>query len=111
MTMREMIRRWLDENGLSLSYVDVARAISSMLAEGKISGEQWVEAVDAAAAMWRDELAAELSAIPKAAGEQSDASDPGDADGDHASGLASAGFGTDEDYGAFGCDDVAGGEE
>ena len=29
------------------------------------------------------------------------AADPGDMDGDHATGLASAGFGTDEDYGLF----------
>jgi len=31
--------------------------------------------------------------------------DPGDWDGDHESGLASAGFGTDEDYGDFGGDE------
>lgn len=30
--------------------------------------------------------------------------DPGDMDGDHASGLASAGWGTDEDYGSFDSD-------
>lgn len=27
--------------------------------------------------------------------------DPGDMDGDHETGLSSAGFGTDEDYGCF----------
>lgn len=31
-----------------------------------------------------------------------DPADPGDMDGDHGSALASAGFGTDEDYGYFG---------
>jgi hypothetical protein len=33
--------------------------------------------------------------------------DPGDMDGDHASALASCGWGTDEDYGCYdgGCDD------
>jgi hypothetical protein len=30
---------------------------------------------------------------------ESDEADPGDMDGDHASALASAGWGTDEDYG------------
>lgn len=33
---------------------------------------------------------------------EEDLADPGEMDGDHASGLASAGFGTDEDYGDFG---------
>lgn len=33
-----------------------------------------------------------------------DPSDPGDMDGDHDSSMASAGFGTDEDYGCYGED-------
>ena len=37
-----------------------------------------------------------------------DDADPGDMDGDLASGLASAGFGTDEDYRFDGCDDFGG---
>lgn len=36
-----------------------------------------------------------------------DEADPGWADGDHETGLASAGFGTDEDYGMFDCDNFA----
>jgi hypothetical protein len=36
---------------------------------------------------------------------ESDNADPGFKDGDHASALASAGFGTDEDYGSFGGND------
>jgi len=37
--------------------------------------------------------------------EEYDDADPGDMDGDHASGLASAGWGTDEDYLPGGCDE------
>lgn len=33
--------------------------------------------------------------------DEEDEADPGEMDGDHASGLASAGFGTDEDYGGY----------
>jgi hypothetical protein len=44
---------------------------------------------------WVDEAAKELA-------EQYAEADPGEMDGDHASALASAGWGTDEDYGYFG---------
>ncbi len=40
-------------------------------------------------------------------GDEEDEGDCDDSmDGDHESGLASAGFGTDEDYGYYGCDEV-----
>jgi len=52
-----------------------------------------------------DDVFMEDNLFPWLASEEMASADPGDMDGDHETGLASAGWGTDEDYGFFGEED------
>ena len=61
----------------------------------------WVD--DTATELWADDLAASDGSFNSAVGADEDYDDS--MDGDFDSAMASAGYGTDEDYGCYGADD------
>ena len=75
---------------LEAMYTEVCDAYNAAVAEGD---EQFAEILDAA-------IAGLGNALALAHGDEDEYNDS--MDGDHASALASAGWGTDEDYGFFG---------